>query len=542
MSSALRAAVGAAVRPGRIGKHLDWRRFAVLFALSSLVSSRQDIAADGPLHSALWGRNGEAWQQGGRLPDFSYAGYHRGERDLPGDGLVGTTSVRDFGAVGDGQSDDTAAFRRALEASAGKTVLVPPGRYLITDFVDIRTPGTVLRGAGRDETILSFPTPLNEIHPNWGATTTGQRTSNYSWSGGFVRIRGELRRKAIARIIEPAHRGARSLVVSETDGLGPREAVRLVQGDTPQNTLARHLYAGDPGSVENLRGRTSTAFVARITQIHAGTGRIDLDRALRTDVRLEWRPRLLPASSTVEESGIVDLGFEFPRTPYRGHFTELGFNAVALAGVRNCWVRRVRIRNADSGIFVSGENNTVEDVLIESEREIEPARKATGHHGITMGGQDNLLRRFEFTTRFMHGITVTHRSAGNVVAQGRGVDLSLDHHRYGPHANLFTDIDLGVGSRMFQSGGGAALGRHSGAHETFWCIRADRPQGWPVGWGPDLMNLVGVESDQPSVTSSDGRWFEVIDPDRLSPCNLYEAQLERRLGRLGSPSTGDDVR
>ena len=85
---------------------------------------------------------------------------------------------------------------------------------------------------------------------------------------------------------------------------------------------------------------------------------------------------------------------------------------------------------------------------------------------------------------------------------------------------------------MFLSGGGAALGRHSAAHETFWCIRARRPQAWLAGWGPDLMNLVGVATDQPSVTEPEGKWFEAIEPDALYPRDLYQAQLDCRLDKL----------
>jgi len=109
------------------------------------------------------------------------------------------------------------------------------------------------------------------------------------------------------------------------------------------------------------------------------------------------------------------------------------------------------------------------------------------------------------------------------------LDVCFDHHCYAPHANLFTNIDLGEGSRMFQSGGGARLGRHSAAWETFWCIRSRRPQTWPEGWGPNLMNLVGLLSSDPPVVDSAGRWFEPLDPQRLQPANLYEAQLARRL-------------
>ena len=107
--------------------------------------------------------------------------------------------------------------------------------------------------------------------------------------------------------------------------------------------------------------------------------------------------------------------------------------------------------------------------------------------------------------------------------------LILDHHRYGPHSNLFTNIDLGEGSRMFQSGGGAKLGRHSGGYETFWCIRARRAQSWPDNWGPDLMNFVGVQANGSGVLAMGGKWLEVIPPNALRPRDLHHAQLLRRL-------------
>ncbi len=82
---------------------------------------------------------------------------------------------------------------------------------------------------------------------------------------------------------------------------------------------------------------------------------------------------------------------------------------------------------------------------------------------------------------------------------------------------------------MFQSGGGAKLGRHSAAWETFWGIRSRKPQHWPNGWGPDIMNLVGLLSSDPAITDKEGRWFEPIPPHQLEPVNLHQAQLARRL-------------
>jgi polygalacturonase len=47
-------------------------------------------------------------------------------------------SVKDFGAVGDGVTDDTAAFTHALAYTDGKTpVLVPPGSYLLTKPLNV---------------------------------------------------------------------------------------------------------------------------------------------------------------------------------------------------------------------------------------------------------------------------------------------------------------------------------------------------------------------------------------------------------------------
>ncbi len=66
-------------------------------------------------------------------------------------------SVKDFGAVGDGLSDDTLAFQKAM--AAHDFVFVPSGHYIITNSIEISS-GKVLAGAGDTsliETSLSIP-------------------------------------------------------------------------------------------------------------------------------------------------------------------------------------------------------------------------------------------------------------------------------------------------------------------------------------------------------------------------------------------------
>jgi hypothetical protein len=72
-------------------------------------------------------------------------------------------NVLDYGAVGDGVADDTAAFQRtAAAADGGGVMLVPPGNYLITDSITM----------GYGTQVLGFSTH-STIRPGTGLVTLG---------------------------------------------------------------------------------------------------------------------------------------------------------------------------------------------------------------------------------------------------------------------------------------------------------------------------------------------------------------------------------
>ncbi len=58
--------------------------------------------------------------------------------------LNGIVSVKDFGAVGDGVADDTAAFKRANDNLKNKILLVPNGQYKLTEHLTFNTVGSVM--------------------------------------------------------------------------------------------------------------------------------------------------------------------------------------------------------------------------------------------------------------------------------------------------------------------------------------------------------------------------------------------------------------
>lgn len=66
-------------------------------------------------------------------------------------------SVKDFGAVGNGTVDDTAAIQAAIDAvktSYGAAVYFPPGRYKITSSIKVPTKTISLYGSGADTSII----------------------------------------------------------------------------------------------------------------------------------------------------------------------------------------------------------------------------------------------------------------------------------------------------------------------------------------------------------------------------------------------------
>ncbi|VGO19110.1 glycosyl hydrolase family 28-related protein [Pontiella sulfatireligans] len=478
-------------------------------------------------YSELWGKAGETWSPAGRLPDFSYAGYHCGGAPIPR--VPQVSNVKSFGAKGDGVHDDLQAFMDAISANKNGAIYVPPGRYKITNILNIQKSNVVLRGGGPEKSILFFPVPLNEINPVWFTTPKGKKISRYSWSGGLLQINGDFQTVKLAEVTARAKRGDKTLTVSSTMGLKVGQRVEVFVQDDAQKTLTSHLYSEDSGDLQNFKGSTGS-FVVTLTALTSN--QIVFDRPLRFDIKLGWKPQIRSFNPTVSEVGIEDLGVEFPRGQYDGHFTEHGYNAISMSAVADCWVRNVRIINADSGIFIGAKFCTITDVTFESERESKNG--ILGHHGILLGGTDNLFTAFNFNMRFVHDLGVSVNFAGSVFSNGRGEDLNFDHHKRAPYENLFTHIDVGQGTRMWHCGGGGLLGKQCGARETFWNIRAEQPQCYPDSqFGPSSMNLVAIKTEQPSVKKRDGKWFEAIDPLKLEPQNLHEAQLARRLAVEG---------
>jgi hypothetical protein len=304
------------------------------------------------------------------------------------------------------------------------------------------------------------------------------------------------------------------------------QPIRVIQTDT-NGALGKLLYANLLPPSKMLKGKRLVDFSCTITTIDQN--KITINRPLRLDVRTAWKPVIASDLPSVEDVGVEHLTIAFPVTRYTQHHAEPGFNAIAFQQISNGWVRDVRIVNADVGISL--QTATRACTLQQIELTAEPGRardNLIGHHGVLIGdmSQDNRVEDFKIEGRFIHDLCVSSLTSGNVFMDGRVTDLTMDHHRKAPYENLFTNIDGGVGTNIWLSGGDEEAGPHAGARETFWNIRTVTPQ--PVSPWADQINMVGVSTTEKTDTSKTGNWIEAIAPDQLTPANLFTAQLQRR--------------
>lgn len=90
-------------------------------------------------------------------------------------------SVKDYGAVGNGIADDTAAINTAIAASQGKTLFIPAGRYKISSTINFGTSVSVLGEGSRNSVFVL-------THSGTGITIDYPDGTNYIYSQTFEKF------------------------------------------------------------------------------------------------------------------------------------------------------------------------------------------------------------------------------------------------------------------------------------------------------------------------------------------------------------------
>jgi hypothetical protein len=114
-------------------------------------------------------------------PDYTAIGEGAATRTVY-DKLSDIASVKDFGATGDGLTDDTGAIINALSAS--DAVFLPEGEYLVSAIITLKT-GQSLYGAGAASVIKANSSNFNALE----VTEDYARIANLRIQGGDIGIK-----------------------------------------------------------------------------------------------------------------------------------------------------------------------------------------------------------------------------------------------------------------------------------------------------------------------------------------------------------------
>ena len=370
------------------------RRWLAALALCGLLSlafvaARLVIAIPIPLEDVIPPERLVSWDPGvrGGIP----ATYYR-------------VNVMDFGAAGDGVTDDGPAFNAAIQAApAPGFVWVPPGDYRISTIVQLKS-GIVLQGAGPAQTRLLIDIP-----------NSGQR--------GGVEMRGSMENVDIA-VTAGYSLGSTQLELADTSGITPGTMLWLYQDDDVDAMYTVDYWITDY-SIYSMSQMIGAAAVEGNT--------ITLDVPLRLDYQASLNPRVRIVHP-IENAGIESLYLE--RIDTADAFT------ISMEKAQNCWVRYVESNNtfrAHVWAFYS-RFLTIRDNYFHHAHDY----GGGGHgYGVTFADStsDSLVTNNIFHT-LRHAMMVKEGANGNVFSynysyetMGGKADISL--HGHYNYANLF---------------------------------------------------------------------------------------------------------
>jgi hypothetical protein len=408
------------------------------------------------------------------LPDFSFAGYGNGTRDIPAaEGKI--IYVGDFGAIPDDEKDDTkavlAAIAHAHTVSGPVIVRFATGRYRLTEVLKIERSNFVLQGNGSGDggTLLYFPRPLNQVDKSTSLDELRQYIvkldkrqkepdlnlddyfSEYSWSGGFIWIQKPGVRTApylveydpeIVKLadIQSGARGDQRVVLTEDANIRAGDIVQVqwINRSGPDAGIIKSLYGSEAATAGShhwsFPQRPLVRQTSRVRSVDGSS--VTLADPLLHDVN-DTIPAQIAAWEGLQQVGIEELRIQFPVSPYFGHHMERGYNGIYFTSAFDSWARNIRITNADSGILsYNSANLTYRDITTDG------TRKA--HYAVHMGNVHNVLaENVTIMNPVLHSLTFNTQSTKCVYKNAEVfVTPTLDQHAGANHQNLFDNVTI----------------------------------------------------------------------------------------------------
>lgn len=389
------------------------------------------------------------------LPDYSYAGYQWGEKNIPR--IKPVLNVENYGATPNDGKDDTLAIKKAFKTAqkikGPIVVLFPKGRFILKQILYIERNNFVIRGMGskKDGTILYVPRPIKDMDlPSYikeikeelirdNKKEGDKPYSPFSWSGGvlWTRVSNWEKRIKLAKALS-GKRGTFAIKVDASKNLKKGDVVNIkwFNRDGKKSSLLQHVFgATDLIFGKQVYGKPDKALVIQpATVMNINGNNIVIKEPLLHDIRPEWIC-VIESTNYIKEVGIEHLRIEFPKARYMGHHLEDGYNGIFITNTMHSWVLDVSVTNSDSAILASGmcKNITMDGVKVFGRE---------GHYSINIGSNSYgvLVKNFQFLSSAIHNPSFNTKSKLNVFTNGQINEACFDQHRGINHQNLFDNI------------------------------------------------------------------------------------------------------
>ena len=456
------------------------------------------------------------------LPDFSYAGYEYGEKEIP---VVDKNiyNVLKYGVSSNSSADQTQAIQALIDKvgkRGGGVIYFPKGKYYLNmdsthhQSLKINYNNIILRGDGSGEggTILysKYPLTQHEVSP-WlslaviQTATTTQKTTAF-WGLDFLDTSNvgaaisTLAGKAsdaiqaasvVAHVSKDAKKGQRVINVTSTRHLAAGSVIILgMYNTTDDGNLIKDILqptetfdsfersALDAGK----SGAPSYQWLVEVDKVLSATS-LQLKQPLRRDILMKYKP-VIAAAPMLSGIGIEHLRLESgwsgyychhgcnKAIPAEGREMDYGWTAINLCRVKHSWINDVAIHNFTNPIyFLDSRNCTAENINISG---------YDGHSGIKIYSHaaDNLITNVHFYNNYTHVLSGEGCAYGNVFSNiiytpSDSKPGNFDFHgfadrRFSPAGyNLFENI---VGLQQTASGGAPNNLPQTAGSNTWWNV------------------------------------------------------------------------
>ena len=447
--------------------------------------------------------------------DYSFCGYHRSEQPIPSAKVA--TYVQPTG------QDDAALIQQAIDwVSQQKpdkqtglrgAVLLSEGTYILSEPLRIHTSGVVLRGSGRDKTVL---------------------------------VKKGYDRGALIYI-----EGTHDIIVKDTFAVTDTKAGSLtigVQNGSSYLNPGTRITIWRPSTLEWIESLGCSSF--------GGGKRMGYWAWHPGDIDLQWHRQIManngteltldaPITSTIEsrwggakaivyeqadllcESGVENLSLESDYNKTLPMDENHCWDGVYVADAENCWIRMVNFRHfAGSAVVIQ---KSAQQITIEDCQSFEPISEIGGLRRRTFltFGEKILFQRC-YSEHGINDFAVGH------TAPGPNAFVQCDSHEsFGPSGAisswapgiLFDVVNIDGNDIVFKNWELEKFGAGwSTANSTMW-------QSTAAGlfcYSPDTLNR----------NYSRGCWGQVMGNgeytemnEHVKPYSLFASQLEKRLGR-----------